>query len=279
MCNLPRKQHVACFAVGGGQRRVVAGLTATALALLLAGCGFWRPATVPLRVIAADAHCASRPDTLLVLLPGSYSLPEDFEREGFVAALRERRIAVDLRLVDAHVAYYRERSIIDRLRADVIAPARAQGYRHIWIAGISLGGLGAMLYAQARPEDIDGIVALAPYLGSRDIAAQIAQAGGLRAWTPADGSPGADDLDGNLWRSLKQRAGAGPDAGSPEAPFVLGYGLTDRFVFNDDVLAAALPPSRVFTTDGGHDWPVWKRLWRQLLPTLALPVDPTCQAT
>jgi len=30
---------------------------------------------------------------------------------------------------------------------DVIAPARAKGYQRIWIAGISMGGLGAVAIA------------------------------------------------------------------------------------------------------------------------------------
>lgn len=254
-------------------RAVAAVLVASSLQTL-AGCGAWRATTVPLRVLSRPAVCAMPVDTLLVLLPGSYSLPEDFDREGFVAAVRARHFAVDLALVDAHVGYYRERSIIDRLAADVVAPARARGLRHVWIAGISIGGLGAMLYAQARPGDIDGIVALAPYLGSPEIARTVAAAGGLRRWRPADAVPEADDLDGTLWRWLRREAVEAP----ANRPFVLGFGRTDRFVENDRVLADALPPGRVFTADGGHDWPVWQVLWRDLLPTLPLPVDAGCRA-
>ena len=94
---------------------------AAAFALIAAGCAFvWRPTSVPLRYLVAPAGCALRPDTLLVLLPGSWSLPEDFEREGFVGAVRQRHLAADVWLVDAHVGYYREGSIIDRLAADLV---------------------------------------------------------------------------------------------------------------------------------------------------------------
>ncbi len=128
----------------------------------LVGCPVWRPATVPIATIAEPAPCASRPDTLLVMLPGSSSLPQDFVREGFVRAVRERRIAADVVLVDAHVGYYADKRIARRLRADVIAPALAQGYRQIWRAGLSIGAFGALIYGEAQPQGIAGIVLLGP---------------------------------------------------------------------------------------------------------------------
>jgi hypothetical protein len=54
----------------------------------------------------------------------------------------------------------------------------------------------------------------------------------------------------------------------------MGYGVDDRFAFSHRLLAAALPADRVFTTEGGHDWPEWMRLWRRMLPTLPLPGCP-----
>jgi pimeloyl-ACP methyl ester carboxylesterase len=129
---------------------------------LLGGCALWRPSVVPMRVLAEPAHCAAPVDTLIVMLPGSYSVPEEFQREGFVKILRARHLAADLVLVDAHVGYYRNRSIVDRLAEDVIGPARARGYGHVWLAGISIGAVGAMLYADAHPADVDGVVLIAP---------------------------------------------------------------------------------------------------------------------
>ncbi|KQP17668.1 alpha/beta fold hydrolase [Pseudorhodoferax sp. Leaf267] len=236
-----------------------------ASALFLTGCAAWRPATVPLRSIAMPSQCTARADTLLVLLPGSYSLPEEFEREGFIDAVRAQRLAADLLLVDAHVGYYHQRSIVDRLQADVVAPARAQGYRQVWLAGISIGGLGAMLYAEARPGEVDGLVVLAPYLGTHLVAKDIANAGGLAAWR-APPAPLAQDLDAGLWRWLQQQT-AGPSA----PPLWLGYGLDDRFFYNAEQLRPALPAKQVFTAPGGHDWPVWTGLWQRMLPALPIP--------
>ena len=61
-------------------------------------------------------------------------------------------------VADAHVGYFRNRSFEDRLRADVMVPARARGYESIWLAGISLGGLGALLYADEHPEEVAGLL-------------------------------------------------------------------------------------------------------------------------
>ena len=33
----------------------------------------------------------------------------------------------------------------------------------------------------------------------------------------------------------------------------------------------ALPPEQVFTIEGGHDWPQWRQLWRNVLDVLPLP--------
>jgi pimeloyl-ACP methyl ester carboxylesterase len=39
------------------------------------------------------------------------------------------------------------------------------GYGHVRAAGISLGGFGALLYASRYPEEVTGILAVAPFLG------------------------------------------------------------------------------------------------------------------
>jgi pimeloyl-ACP methyl ester carboxylesterase len=223
--------------------------------------------------MAYPAPCKARPDTLLVMLPGSYSLPEEFVSEGFVKAVRDRQLAVDVLLVDAHVGYYDNRTIVTRLGADVIQPARAQGYRHIWLAGISIGGVGAMLYADARPDDVDGVVVLAPYLGTRLTAQEIKNAGSLAAW-PAPLVPPEGDVDVSLWRWLQ--AQTSPAFPGKKIPLFLGYGLDDRFVFNARVLSAELPPPRVFTTEGGHDWPAWRPLWQRVVQALPISQDEAC---
>ena len=241
-------------------------LVTIALALLLSGCALWRPVTVPIATIREPAPCVVRPDTLLVMLPGSYSRPEEFVREGFVRAVRERGIAADMVLVDAHVGYYADKSIVDRLRADVIAPALAQGYTRIWLVGISIGAFGALIYSEAQPQGIVGVVALGPYLGKRALSEEINAQGGLRSWRAPVGRLDPDDIDTIVWRWLQTDAATRPD-------LFLGYGRDDRFVFSDRLLAAALPADRVFTAPGGHDWTPWLAMWTQMLDKMPLKRD------
>ncbi len=133
------------------------------------------------RLVAAP--CATPVDTLIVLLPGARDKPHDFvDRRLRRRDLRSRGIAADVALVDATIPYYRDRDIVARLDEDVVEPARARGIRHVWFAGISLGGLGSLIYAnedRARGDPVDGLLVIAPYLGERTIVAEVAASGGL----------------------------------------------------------------------------------------------------
>ena len=197
--------------------------------------------------------------SLLVMLPGATHKPRDFERYGFVRALRERTLAVDTIAVDAHLGYYLERSVVERLGEDIIAPARARGYRRIWLLGISLGGMGALMYARERTAEVAGVIVLAPFLGVRGTIDEIVRAGGIAQWHP--GETAALDDERILLAWLKAYG-----AVSPALPQIhLGYGTGDRFIAASEVLASRLPSSQVVTVAGGHDWPAWTALWETLL--------------
>lgn len=205
------------------------------------------------------ADPARRSDTLIVVLPGAYDAPQDFVDQGFVQAVRERKILVDLQLVDAHTGYYTAQQIVQRLQNEVIAPARALGYKRIWMAGISLGGYGSLLFALEHTAMINGVFVMAPFLGRRDLPAAIHSAGGLAAWDAQ--MPNADAHDLALWRWLRAYASSPGE----RMPLYLGYGESDRFAFSHRLLAAGLPTERVFVTPGGHQWAPWLKLWQRFL--------------
>jgi pimeloyl-ACP methyl ester carboxylesterase len=201
--------------------------------------------------------------TLLVMLPGAYSTPDEFVHEGFVDALRRRRVPVDVVIAGARVDHYIEGKVLDRLNDEVVAPALARGVRQVWLLGISLGGLFALAYAARHPGRVTGVLTLAPYLGRRTLLTEVVQAGGPVAWA-AGRSPKADDLlEHEVWAWIG-RHHAGPQ-------LHLGYGLDDRFADAHRLLATQLPAGQVFGTPGGHDWPVWRLLWQQWLARGLLP--------
>jgi hypothetical protein len=237
-------------------------LIATAI---IAGCYSLIPSTnAPMQITTDTAQCRQRADTLLVLLPGAYDKPEDFIAQGFVKALRDKQLDVDVQMVNAHLGYYKEVTVIERLHEDVIKPAKAQGYRQIWLAGISLGGFGSLIYTKTHTDTVTGMFVMAPFLGTRDMHTEIRAAGGIAAWQPGDIK--ADDYDRKLWQWLQGYA-----KGEQRPALYLGYGLSDRFADSNSLLATALPKSHVLTTEGGHDWAPWQRLWAQFVDLNVLP--------
>ncbi|MFQ5935227.1 MAG: alpha/beta hydrolase [Acidiferrobacterales bacterium] len=197
--------------------------------------------------------------SLIVLLPGIRDQLDKYERQGFVDALRNRGLAIDLIAVDAHFGYYTERSIVERLKVDVVEPAKAQGYNKIWLVGVSLGGLGSLLYSMHYPNDVEGALILAPYLGESDLISEIAQAGGPANWQPGTLSEEVGFRE--LWAWLKNY-----NSDNNDLPLLyLGYGRWDKFETAGSLLASILPPEHVYVISGLHNWWTWRKLWGKAL--------------
>jgi pimeloyl-ACP methyl ester carboxylesterase len=198
-----------------------------------------------------------------VLLPGAGDRAETFEQRGFVEELRNRSLSIDIRATDATFGYYMKGTILERLATDVIAPAKAHGYKEIWLAGPSMGGFGSLFYARAHTADITGVLTIAPFLGDKDLIAEITATGGLKKWqAPARvDEMNRDNYQREIWRWL-QAATQGKEA----APLIFaGYGTSDGLSAADSLLAAELPPARVFLTTGAHEWPAWQRVLKSFL--------------
>lgn len=263
-------------------RRLLIGVVAIAE---LAACGLWRPTVAPMAQTLDTAPCKSiqgnaRP--LLVLLPGRFMHPSEFAREGYLQAVRERGFALDVLIVDAHLGYYSDRSILERLRIDVFEPARQRGVTQIWVAGISIGAFGAMLYADAHPGELAGVIAMGPYLGSENTSDAIRAAGGLQQWQAPEKLPaltvdaGDADAELHLWHWLQQQARSSQSRDHAPSLY-LGFGRDDRFHDAQRLLADALPSQNVAVVDGGHDWDAWRPAWRELLDRLPLERRAECK--
>jgi len=248
----PGRMHTPAFA------RTVAACSL----LLIGGCTVFSRAPVPMRSVE---HAAAAPPAkcLFVLLPGMGDRAETFAQRGFVDTLRQRNLSADLRAADATFGYYIKGTFLERLTTDVITPARARGYQEIWLIGPSMGGFGSLFYSRAHAADITGVLAIAPFLGDRDLIEEITAAGGLRQWqapAPVE-TPSRDNYQRELWRWL-QAATQGREA----APLLFaGYGKADKLSAADSLLTAELPASRVFLTEGGHEWPAWVRILESFL--------------
>jgi pimeloyl-ACP methyl ester carboxylesterase len=195
---------------------------------------------------------------LLVCLPGIGDEAQDFEDWGFVDLVRAHEWPVDVLLVDAHYGYYANRTVLDQLHRDVFLPATGAGYRSIWLAGISLGGFGALLYASRYECDLTGVVAMAPFLGTQTVVREIALAGGLARWTSTMTT--SDEIQ-EMWKWLQTRM----HNARPTPDIFLAYGEEDIFADAHRLLASSLPGTHVLTAPGGHRWPVWRQLWKEFL--------------
>jgi pimeloyl-ACP methyl ester carboxylesterase len=195
---------------------------------------------------------------LIIFLPGLGDILEDYEFYGFIEAVRQSGVPADMLAADLHFGYYLRRTAIERLRNDIVLPARRNGYEELDILGISLGGLGALHYAIEHPGEIRRLFLLAPYVGDQRIIGEVAAAGGARRRQP--GEVAEHDYQRKLWRWLRSyRSGAN----MPE--LYLGYGEQDKFASGNRLLGEVLAQNHVYTVAGSHNWPTWSRLWKILL--------------
>ena len=154
-------------------RMILIGL----ITVLLPQCSLFFRTSVPIRTIYHQTTKTVGADTLVIFLPGRHSKAEDFATEGFVRLLQSSAQPIDSVAVDAHLGYYINRNLIERLAQDVVQPARNNGYKKIWIVGISIGGIGALLYNEKYHTTIDGVMVLAPFLGDKEVVNEIASSG------------------------------------------------------------------------------------------------------
>src|SRR5216110_305828 len=182
-----------------------------------------------MRTILQAAQIGRTAPIRVVMLPGAYSRPEDFVREGFVEAVRARALTVDLVFAAPELPHVLDRGVLDSLHEDLVRPAQRAGCA-VWVGGISLGG----------------------YI----ITGEIERAGGVHRWNP--GELADDEDERHLWRFIRTH-------GAAHLSVHLGLGREDRFAARQRLMAAALAPEAVDTVPGGHDWPTWRTLWERFL--------------
>jgi pimeloyl-ACP methyl ester carboxylesterase len=220
------------------------------------GCALLLPPVNP--VVTVDDDFSGRAKCLVVFLPGIGDIATDFEDKGFVESLRDRGLSVDVISAQVTLAYYTQGTVVLRLGEDVFAPAKIKHYRQTWLIGLSMGGLGTLLYSHDHPREITGVLALAPYLGVHPLAAKIRDEGGLSKWKAPEKVLVTDEDTSvqELWRWL-QALTSGRERGPR---LYLGWGTEDVALgLSNEVLAAALPVRRRFPVSGGHAWVAWKQ--------------------
>lgn len=247
------------------------GVVASLVLALASGCLRWFPAPAPMRSVAWQRSAAAPARCLVVFLPGMGDDAEDFERHGFVADMVRRGLSVDMVAGNATIGYYARGTFLERTAHDVVGPARARGYREVWLIGMSLGGIGTLYYSRAHLGEVTGVLALAPYLGDRPLIDEIDDQGGLATWQapPRADVLTPDNYQREIWRwlqALTRGRERGPD-------IYVGFGRSDKLAREDTLLAEALPDDHVYLIPGTHDWTTWRRLFDQFIADSRLARD------
>lgn len=228
-------------------------------ALAVSACASFYPAKIPMPAHEYRAKPDAPARTLLVMLPGRYGTPDQFKDEGIVDLVLTAGCSLDVITAEAHMGFYYNQTVVERLRQDIILPARARGYERIWLLGISLGGLGAIWYDRTHPGDVDGLILLAPYLGDTQMVEEIEAAGGMRGWR-------RDEQDKGLFQQeIWSLAKGYEDLRTTVGRLFLGYGLQDGFARSNALLAREIPADQVATIPGSHDWRTWRLLLTMFL--------------
>jgi len=226
---------------------------------VLVSCQKPREATIPILFQYVLGPDLAANKALIVFLPGNGDPVDRFGDPVILDLIERTGVAADVLAVDAHLGYYQNQTLVQRLKDDVIDPARAAGYKDIWIIGNSLGGLGALYYMKFHPQDIRGALLLGPFLGFEEIIQEIDRAGGVRNWNPGMIQP--DDWEREFWRWVRDEVAT--DFSRNQV--YLGFGNRDRLIWGQKLLAAVLPPGQVVQIEGGHDWKTWHRLLEEFL--------------
>lgn len=199
---------------------------------------------------------------LVVFLPGAGDRAEDFDKYGFVSQLRARQLSVDVVSAQATIGYYMSGSMHARTHVDVVEPAVAKGYEQVWVMGMSMGGMGTLMYSHEHPELVTGAFAIAPFLGDGSLIEEIRSAGGLAKWQAPPKAPlTSSGYQKEIWRWLQ-----GVTAGTEKGPnLYLAWSTEDNLATADQVLAAALPADHVISAPGRHKWTTWQVIFEKFL--------------
>lgn len=222
------------------------------LTILVGGCasGGNVHEPIPKAFFAAPQH-AKR---LVVVLPGRGDDLASLERKGIAGIVQARWPDADVILTGLTMPFYQQGRAARRLHDEIIAQAETDGPRDIWLLGISLGGMGALLYEHDYPGQIKGMLLFSPYLGEEPLLAEIRRAGGLQSWNPGPAEPlGPDTFERELWHTIKDISENPTRTGA----FWLAYGADEPFRGAIELMSPLLPSGNVVILPGHHNWSLW----------------------
>ena len=245
------------------QRSIRHALLAIAMALLTA-CYPIGNASIPIPNALVPAP--QQAHRLVVFLPGRGDDLAGLKKSGIAQIIQRDWPDADVELAGMTMAYYTSGQSTRKLHDEIMLPAQKRGYQEIWLAGTSLGGMGALTYDRDYPGEVYGMLLMAPYLGDGSVGKDVVRAGGLAQWNPGPPEPlSSKNWQHELWRYLH-----GWTIDSSRARHVwLAYGDHDGLRPLIELVQPMVPSTHVFGLPGGHSWDVWKAAMPLMLKAAA----------
>jgi pimeloyl-ACP methyl ester carboxylesterase len=239
----------------------------------LAACFTIGESKIPIGTLSVPALRPAAERTLVIVLPGFGEDAQDMRDHGLAEVIRESWPEADVLLTSATFAYYRDGKLVARLHDEIVGPSLRGGYSRVWLAGASLGGMGALLYEREHPGELTGLALFAPFLGNRDLLDEIRAAGGPRSWNPGPlpAQMNGDNYQRQVWKMVK---GWAP---RPELArrVWLACGTSDYLIEDVRLLAPELPASHYLELSGGHAWSLWITSAREVFSRIRLESGPS----
>ena len=235
-------------------RSVRISLLYFAVACALSGCLFLaKPAPqIPTELLPAPSGHADR---LVIVLPGRGDDLAMLRKSGIADVIQQSLPNADVLLAEVTLAYYMQGRATQRMHSEIVEPAKQKNYREIYLAGASMGGMGVLMYEREYPNDMSGLILMAPYMGDAALTKEIKAAGGVTHWDPGPVPPelSRDLVPKEEWRVVKSWS-----ASSPRSKNVwLICGRSDRLHEAAKLIAPELPTDHFIEVDGSHAWKVW----------------------
>lgn len=235
-------------------------LAIVGLSLLLGACAAGGDVRKP---IPSEFFAAKNPShRLVVMLPGRGDDLQSMKHKDVASIIQQSWPDADVILTGLTMPFYREGRAAQRLHDEIIEPARSAGAKEIWLMGISLGGMGCVLYEHEYPGQTQGLLLLSPYLGDQAIQTKIRDAGGLQAWQPGPQQAlNSKTFQHELWRTLKDVS----ENSSRAKDVWLIYGADEPFREPIELVTPWLPPDHSIMLEGNHNWDLWVPAMTRLL--------------
>lgn len=200
-------------------------------------------------------------DRLIIFLPGLLDSASTFEEKEFFSHARKAGVKADMVAMSIHIRHLMENKMIERIEFDVYLDAIKNGYKNIWLVGVSIGGLNSLLFYRKHMKGLCGVVALAPYVAGGVLLEEL-QKDGIENWEPKEVYEMMlfEKKLQFLWAWLQQQ-----QSDNNLKSLYLGYGKQDRFIEAIKLLESILDKKNIIAIDGEHDWETGQKVWQQQL--------------